>query len=180
MQHAARNIQHAACNMQHAARAGYHVKMQRCSKLSLPRGDCVQQVYVVCCMTDVRCSHLQRHGNSAQGRSYACQTKTSDWMGWMRATMTHRRAGGLIPATSAPGPGSPLPHLHRDRAHPCHILHREWLSGMAYSRPPVATGPPCASRTTEWRAVRTVSSGVLRVLLRLSGEGRSTHAQAAG
>jgi hypothetical protein len=121
MQHAARNIQHAACNTQHAARAGYHVKIQRCSKLSLPRGDCVQQVYVVCCMTDVCCSHLQRHGNSAQGRSYACQTKISDWMGWMRATTTHRRAGGLTPATSAPGPGSPLPHLHRDRAHPCHI-----------------------------------------------------------
>ena len=25
------------------------------------------------------------------------------------------------PATSAPGPGPPLPHLHRDRACPCHI-----------------------------------------------------------
>jgi kinesin family protein 18/19 len=28
---------------------------------------------------------------------------------------------GLALATSAPGPGSPLPHLHRDWAHPCHI-----------------------------------------------------------
>jgi hypothetical protein len=27
----------------------------------------------------------------------------------------------LSPATSASGPGSPLPHLHRDRAHPCRI-----------------------------------------------------------
>ena len=28
---------------------------------------------------------------------------------------------GLTPATSAPGLGSPLPHLHWDWAHPCHI-----------------------------------------------------------
>ena len=28
---------------------------------------------------------------------------------------------GLTPATSAPGPGSPLPHLRRDWAHPRHI-----------------------------------------------------------
>ena len=28
---------------------------------------------------------------------------------------------GLASATSAPGPGSPRPHLHRDRAHPAHI-----------------------------------------------------------
>ena len=33
---------------------------------------------------------------------------------------------GLTPATSAPGLGSPRPHLHRDWAHPCHNLHREW------------------------------------------------------
>jgi hypothetical protein len=28
---------------------------------------------------------------------------------------------GLTPSTSAPGLGSPLPHLHWDWAHPCHI-----------------------------------------------------------
>ena len=28
---------------------------------------------------------------------------------------------GAAPATSASGLGSPLPHLHRDWAHPCHI-----------------------------------------------------------
>ena len=45
---------------------------------------------------------------------------------------------GLTPATSASGPGSPLPHLHRDWANPCHIctgtgrtlphLHRDWAN----------------------------------------------------
>jgi hypothetical protein len=29
--------------------------------------------------------------------------------------------GGSPPPTSAPGPGSPLPHLRRDQAHPAHI-----------------------------------------------------------
>ena len=32
----------------------------------------------------------------------------------------------LAPATSAPGPGSPLPHLHRDRAHPRLQLLQDW------------------------------------------------------
>jgi hypothetical protein len=33
----------------------------------------------------------------------------------------HAGGSGLAPPTSAPGLGSPLPHLHRDWAHPCHI-----------------------------------------------------------
>jgi hypothetical protein len=38
-----------------------------------------------------------------------------------RATACHIGTGtGLTPATSAPGLRSPLPHLHRDWAHPCH------------------------------------------------------------
>ena len=32
---------------------------------------------------------------------------------------------GLNPPTSAPGPGSPLPHLRRDQAHPSPILRRD-------------------------------------------------------
>jgi hypothetical protein len=35
---------------------------------------------------------------------------------------------GLTPATSAPGLGSPLPHLHRDWARPCHICTRTGLT----------------------------------------------------
>jgi hypothetical protein len=39
-----------------------------------------------------------------------------------RGCPCHIRIGTrLTSATSAPGLGSPLPHLHRDWAHPCHI-----------------------------------------------------------
>jgi hypothetical protein len=37
----------------------------------------------------------------------------------------------LTPATSAPGLGSPLPHLRRDWAHPCHICAG---IGLAHSK----------------------------------------------
>ena len=33
---------------------------------------------------------------------------------------------GLTASTSAPGPGSPLPYLHRDLPHPLPLLHRDW------------------------------------------------------
>jgi hypothetical protein len=35
---------------------------------------------------------------------------------------------GVAATTSAPGLGSPLPHLHRDCAHRCPHLHRDWGS----------------------------------------------------
>ena len=37
------------------------------------------------------------------------------------ATATSAQGLGLAAATTAPGLGSPLPYLHRDWAHPCHI-----------------------------------------------------------
>ena len=36
------------------------------------------------------------------------------------------------PPTSAPGLGSPRPHLHRDWAHPCAHLHRDWAHPCAH------------------------------------------------
>ena len=52
---------------------------------------------------------------------------------------------GLTPATSAPGLGSPLPHLRRDWAHPCHIIR------PFRSLPRVH---PCTARAAQpvWRA----------------------------
>jgi hypothetical protein len=41
----------------------------------------------------------------------------------------HARAGSVLtPPTSAPELGSPLPHLHRNWAHPCHICARTGLN----------------------------------------------------
>jgi hypothetical protein len=37
---------------------------------------------------------------------------------------------GLNPATSAPGLGSPLSHLHRDWARPCHICAGTWRTAL--------------------------------------------------
>ena len=47
------------------------------------------------------------------------------------AAMSALRFHGLTPPTSAPEPGSPLPHLHRDRAYPCPHLHRDSAGGRA-------------------------------------------------
>jgi hypothetical protein len=40
---------------------------------------------------------------------------------------------GLTPATSAPGLGSPLPHLHRDWARRCHICTETGLAAAAFA-----------------------------------------------
>jgi hypothetical protein len=48
--------------------------------------------------------------------------------GELQARAAHICVGtGLKPPTSAPGLGSPRPHLHRDWAHPSHIW---WLGGL--------------------------------------------------
>jgi hypothetical protein len=63
---------------------------------------------------------------------------------------------GLTPATSAPGLGSPLPHLHRDRANPCHICTETALApatsapGLGEPLPLLCTGtgrPGTCTRT---------------------------------
>jgi hypothetical protein len=69
---------------------------------------------------------------------------------------------GLTPASSAPGPGSPLPHLRRDWAHPCLIctgtgrspatsapglgsplphLHRDWAHQCGTGLTPATSAP---------------------------------------
>ncbi len=49
-------------------------------------------------------------------------------------TRCHTSAGtGFTPATSPRGLGSPLPHLHRDWAHPCHICTRTGLTPASFA-----------------------------------------------
>jgi hypothetical protein len=66
------------------------------------------------------------------GRLCLCLSRDHVWRRRYHAHKQQRHAGPtaggcgqpmpwLAPATSAPGLGSPLPHLHRDSAHRCHI-----------------------------------------------------------
>ncbi len=48
--------------------------------------------------------------------------------------------------TSAPGQGSPLPHLHQERAHSCHICAG---SGLAPATSSPGVGPPLPASTPE-------------------------------
>ena len=62
---------------------------------------------------------------------------------------------GLAPATSAPGLGSPLPHLRRDWAHRCHICTRTGLTAAAS-----APGPGSPLQPRLWRVFRTAAAYV--------------------
>jgi hypothetical protein len=70
-----------------------------------------------------------------QCRAGSCQIRIASW-----ARPCHICTGtGLAPATSAPGLGSPLPHLHRNRARPCNIC-----TGTGLTRMPNAPVVPAA------------------------------------
>ena len=58
------------------------------------------------------CSCTHSYTRRCTWRAHSCTVRAPSLSG--------ASVGGLAPATSAPGPGSPLPHLHRDRAHPGH------------------------------------------------------------
>jgi hypothetical protein len=102
------------------------------------------------------------------------------WAATDTDTRTGRRchicAGtGLSPATSAPGLGSLLRHLHRDWAHPCHICAGTGLVGDRWQRtphvPPRRTphGPPASPRRGSarlGRLVRTPRHGALPTVTR--------------
>ncbi len=69
--------------------------------------------------------------NSARDRAHPCSICTRigltlphlhrDW-----ARPYHMCTQSGLTPHSAPGPGSPLQHLHEDWAHPCPHLHRDW------------------------------------------------------
>ncbi len=67
---------------------------------------------------------------------------------------SHGRIGtGLTPPTSAPGLGSPRPHLRRDCAHPAHICAGT-APAPSHGRIGTARARNGATRTAEWWRVR--------------------------
>jgi hypothetical protein len=78
------------------------------------------------------------HGAPGPSAPSARPTAPPTSWNWARRTASAAERGlhtcattGLTPATSAPGLGSPLPHLRRDWAHPCPHLHRDWARPSA-------------------------------------------------
>jgi hypothetical protein len=88
---------------------------------------------------------------------------------WTVRDFRHTCAGtGLTPATSAPGLGSPLPHLRRDWVHRCHIcmgtalplphLHWDWAypchtcagTGLTPATPAPGLGPSLPHLRRDW------------------------------
>ena len=88
---------------------------------------------------------------------------------WDSARPAHICAGtGLAPPTSAPGLGSPLPHLHRDWAHFCHICARTGLT-------PATSAPGLAGLSAQCRpTVLGLSLWSARLQSSALGEGTST------
>ena len=76
----------------------------------------------------------RRRRPTAQPHSRDCTSYVERWTGRTQAcTQMYARTPQLqgdlraSPPTSAPGLGSPCPHLHRDRAQPSHIaVYRDW------------------------------------------------------
>jgi hypothetical protein len=66
----------------------------------------------------------------------------------------------LAAATSAPGPGSPLPHLHRHRgSHPCHICTGAGLTAATSAQGPGSPLPHLRRDRTLDRLDRALFSG---------------------
>ena len=63
---------------------------------------------------------------------------------------------GLTPPTSAPGLGSPLPHLHRDLAHRCHICTG---TGLAPPTSAAGLGSPLPHLRRDWARPSHICTG---------------------
>ena len=63
------------------------------------------------CIAWPKCFRLHSSAAGAQHRTVLLARLGKNWQ---------NHGIGLTPVTSAPRLGSPLPHLHRDRARPCH------------------------------------------------------------
>ena len=83
---------------------------------------------------------------------------------------------GLTPATSAPGLGSPPPHLHRDWANPCHICAGNGLT-PATSAP--GLGEPLPHLRRDWAHPCHICTGTgLAPATSAPGLGAPAHAHA--
>ena len=75
-----------------------------------------------------RCVHvlptLDRSAGAALSEEYAALLKEEEELD---AMLKEVRRGLAPQPTSAPGPGSRLLHLHRDRARRCHICTADWV-----------------------------------------------------
>ena len=67
---------------------------------------------------------------------------------------------GLTPSTSAPGLGSPHPHLHRDWAHPSHICSGTGLISLPHLRRDSQVDPDIEEDVTQATKTITISQRV--------------------
>jgi hypothetical protein len=94
----------------------------------------------------VGCAQAEAHGPESCGRSLH-RADASAWRGCTRCLVQGGDRRSVIASTIASDDEqhlarSPLPHLHRDRAHPCHICAG---TGLAPSHNPTGNGPTRAT-----------------------------------
>jgi hypothetical protein len=141
-QQATCNRQHARCNMQHATPSTQQETRR------IQQATCrMQHAHAKSGAPNATCTPSQKSSppsSAAAALLNALQHKprllpmlrngTARHVAAMRAGLTPARictGTGPTPATSTPGLGSPLTHLHRDWAHPSHICTGTWLTPHA-------------------------------------------------
>ncbi len=130
----------------------------------------------------------QRGGEGSQQRQLVgLRVHSARWLCGPGVQDRRASAHGAQPATSAPGPGSPLPLLRRDRATPAyscsrtgvtaaHICTGTWLSPPPHRHPGLgsAAAPPAAPRPCPARQMRrSVVRQRRRIAINRSLRGRS-------
>jgi hypothetical protein len=96
--------------------------------LGLPTGNEFQcGCYRGCCYRAVTYRHRTAHEAQSGGVVFGC-AQNAFGAGDMKGGGTDAKVTPLAAPTSAPGLGSPLPHLLRDWAHPSHIYSGTWLA----------------------------------------------------
>jgi hypothetical protein len=93
-------------------------------------------------------AHLVRAGHGGGELDVPNTLPRLDRRGLLVRGPIHLRSQmGLAPSPSAPGLGSPLPHLHRDWARPCHICT---ATGLAPATSAPGLGSPLPHLHRDW------------------------------